>query len=80
MLIKTEELSKKNKKRIEKNISPKNRKYKPKTYKIIFILKDVDPKDPAKNLRNVLRNSNVNFEIEKIERYIDPKNKSIKIN
>jgi len=27
-----------------------------------------------------LRNSDVNFEIEKIERYFDPKNKSIKNN
>ena len=73
VLIKTEELSKKNKKIIEKKISSKNRKYKPKSYKIIFILKDVDPKDPTENLRTILRNSDVNFEIEKIERYFDPK-------
>ena len=78
--MRTETISKKNKKIIEKNISSKNRKYKPKSYKIIFILKDVDPRDPTENLRTILRNSDVNFEIEKIERYFDTKNKSIKIN
>jgi len=80
MLIKTEKKLKKNKKIIEKKTSLKNREYKPKSYKIIFILKDVDPKDPTENLRTILRNSDVNFEIEKIERFFDPKNKSIKIN
>ena len=79
-LIKNEKKSKNNKKIDEKNITFKNRKFKPKSYKIIFILKDVDPKDPTENLRSILRNSDVNFEIEKIERYFDPKNKSIKIN
>ena len=77
---KVEKRSKNNKKIIEKNISLQNKKYQPKSYKIIFILKDVDPKDPTENLRTILRNSDVNFEIEKIERYIDPKNKSTKIN
>ena len=47
---------------------------------MIFILKDVDPKDPTEDIRTILRNSDVNFEIEKIERYFDPKNKSIKNN
>ena len=80
MLIKTEKKLKKNKKIIEKKTSLKNREYKPKSYKIIFILKDVDPKDPTENLRTILRNSDVNFEIEKIERFFDPKNKNIKSN
>ena len=68
---------KKNKK--IKNLS-KKRKIELQSYKIIFILKDVDPKDPTEDLRTILRNSDVNFEIEKIERYFDPKNKTIKSN
>ena len=48
------------------------------SYKIIFILKDVDPKDPTKELSSILSNSEVNFEIEKIERILDSKNKSMK--
>ena len=79
-LTKTEKKSKNNKKISKKNISSQNKKFQPKSYKIIFILKDVDPKDPTENLRTILRNSDVNFEIERIERYVDPKNKSIKIN
>ena len=51
------------------------------SYKIIFILKDVNPKDPTEVLSTILSNSEVNFEIEKIERIIDSKNKSMnKIN
>ena len=77
---KSEEKLKKNKKITKQNISPKKRQYQPQSYKIIFILKDVDPKDPTENLRTILRNSDVNFEIEKIERYVDPKNKILKNN
>ena len=69
----SEKKSKNNKKISDKNISSKKRIFQPKSYKIIFILKDVDPKDPTENLRTILRNSDVNFEIEKIERYFDPK-------
>ena len=76
----SEKKSKNNKKISDKNISLQNKAYQPKSYKIIFILKDVDPKDPTEDLRTILRNSDVNFEIEKIERYFDPKNKSIKSN
>ena len=68
---------KKNKK--IKNLS-KKRKIELQTYKIIFILKDVDPKDPTKDLSTILRNSEVNFEIEKIERILDSKNKSMNKN
>ena len=64
----------------EKNISFKKTRYKPQSYKIIFILKDVDPKDPTEDLRTILRNSDVNFEIEKIERFIDSKDESTKRN
>jgi hypothetical protein len=56
---------------------PKNRKIELQSYKIIFILKDVDPKDPIEELNTILINSEVNFEIEKIERILDPKNKSM---
>jgi len=45
------------------------------SYKIIFILKDVDPKDTTEELSSILSNSEVNFEIEKIERILDSKNK-----
>ena len=80
VLKNSEEKSKKNKKISDKNITSKKRMFQPKSYKIIFILKDVDPKDPIEDLRTILRNSDVNFEIEKIERYFDPKNKTIKSN
>ncbi len=68
---------KKNKK--IKNLS-KKRKIELQSYKIIFILKDVDPKDPTEELSSILSNSEVNFEIEKIERILDLKNKTINKN
>ena len=60
--------------------SSKKRKIELQSYKIIFILKDVDPKDPTEELSSILSNSEVNFEIEKIERILDSKNKSINKN
>jgi len=54
----------------------KNEKVELQSYKIIFILKDVDPKYPTEDLSKILRNSDVNFEIEKIELIFDSKNKS----
>ena len=39
------------------------------TYRIVLILKDLDPTSPTEALTNVLREFNFNFEIEKIERY-----------
>ena len=68
---------KKNKK--IKNL-PKKRKIELQSYKIIFILKDVDPKDPTEELSSILSNSEVNFEIEKIERILDSKNKDMNKN
>jgi len=62
-----------------KNLS-KKRKVELQSYKIIFILKDVDPKDPTEELSSILSNSEVNFEIEKIERILDSKNKSMNKN
>ncbi|MBO6975212.1 MAG: hypothetical protein JJ844_05935 [Prochlorococcus marinus CUG1435] len=49
----------------------KKRKNELQSYKIIFILKDVDPKDPTEELSSILSNYEVNFEIEKIERILD---------
>ncbi len=80
VLKKSEKKSENNKKISEKNISLQNKIYQPKSYKIIFILKDVNPRDPTEDLRTILRNSDVNFEIEKIERHFDPKTKTIKSN
>jgi len=60
--------------------SIKKRKIELQSYKIIFILKDVDPKDPTEELSSILSNSEVNFEIEKIERILDSKNKSMNKN
>ena len=57
--------------------SSKKRNIELQTYKIIFILKDVDPKDPTEELSSILSNSEVNFEIEKIERILDSKNKGM---
>ncbi len=59
---------------------PKKRKIDLQSYKIIFILKDVDPKDPTGKLNSILNNSEVNFEIEKIERILDSSNKSMNKN
>ena len=59
---------------------PKKRKIELQSYKIILILKDVDPKDPTEELNSILINSEVNFEIEKIERILDSTNKSMNKN
>ena len=70
--------------KIQKNKNVKNsskkRNIELQSYKIIFILKDVDPKDPTEELSSILSNSEVNFEIEKIERILDSKNKSMNKN
>ena len=60
--------------------SAKKRQIELQSYKIIFILKDVDPKDPTEKLNTILRNSELNFEIEKIQRILDSKNKSMNKN
>ena len=74
----SENLQKKRNNKIKN--SSKKRNIELQTYKIIFILKDADPKDPTKDLSTILRNSEVNFEIEKIERILDSKNKSMNKN
>ena len=80
IVFNSEEKSKNNKRINQQKKSVQIRKFQPQSYKIIFILKDVDPKAPIENLSTILRNSDVNFEIEKIERFLDTKNKNIKKN
>ena len=60
--------------------SSKKRKIELQSYKIILILEDVDPKDPTEELSTILSNSEVNFEIEKIERILDTENKTMNKN
>ena len=43
------------------------------TYRIVVILKDLDPTAPTEALTKILREFNFNFEIEKIERYSETK-------
>jgi len=76
--INLEKISKQKNNRI-KNYS-KKRKIELQSYKIILILKNVDPKDPTEELSSILNDSEVNFEIEKIERIFDSKNKTINKN
>ena len=78
---KDQNLEKIQKKKNDKIKNPiEEEKFESESYKIILILKDVDPKDPTDVLGTILRNSEVNFEIEKIERILDSKNKSINNN
>ena len=45
----------------------RNQYYNPKSYRVFVILKKVDPSFPTENFSKVLRNGDINFEIEKIE-------------
>ena len=76
--INSEKIPKQKNNRIKK--PTKKRNVDLQSYKIILILKDVDPKDPTEELSSILSNSEVNFEIEKIERILDSKNKSMNKN
>ena len=76
--INSEKIPKQKNNKIKK--STKKRNIDLQSYKIIFILKDVDPKYPTEGLSSILSNSEVNFEIEKIERILDSKNKSMNKN
>jgi len=52
----------------DENITKKQNKiYIPKSYRVFVILKKVDPSFPTENFSKVLRNGDINFEIEKIE-------------
>ncbi len=56
-----------NKTNDENKAKKRNKNYNPKTYRIFVILKKVDPSFPTENFSRVLRNGDINFEIEKIE-------------
>tara|TARA_B100000963_G_scaffold197537_1_gene171885 strand:- start:123 stop:620 length:498 start_codon:yes stop_codon:yes gene_type:complete len=72
--LKSDEISNKKKKVIQQNIvEGKNKKiktnYEPQSYRVVIILKGVDPTDPSQKFSNVLKNANIIYEIEKIERF-----------
>ena len=51
----------------ENTTKKRNKNYNPKSYRVFVILKKVDPSFPTENFSKVLRNGDINFEIEKIE-------------
>ncbi len=51
----------------ENTTKKRNKNYDPKSYRVFLILKKVDPSFPTENFSKVLRNGDINFEIEKIE-------------
>ena len=51
----------------ENKTKKRNKNYNPKSYRVFVILKKVDPSFPTENFSKVLRNADINFEIEKIE-------------
>ena len=51
----------------ENIIKKQNQNYIPKSYRVFVILKKVDPSFPTENFSKVLRDGDINFEIEKIE-------------
>ncbi len=72
--LKSDEINNKKKEVIKQNIiKDKNKKiktnYEPQSYRVVIILKGVDPSDPSQKFSNVLKNANIIFEIEKIERF-----------
>ena len=66
----------------KKNISQDNKiiksNYEPQAYRVIIILKEVDPKSPSQDFSTILKNANINFEIEKIERLQENNLKKLK--
>ena len=72
--LKSREINKRQNKTTNNDIIQDKRKisssnFEPHSYRVIIILKEVDPKGPSQKFSNVLRNANINFEIEKIERF-----------
>ena len=72
--LKYDEINNRQKKVIKQNIIKDQNKriktnYEPQSYRVIIILKGVDPTDPSQKFSNVLKNANIIFEIEKIERF-----------
>tara|TARA_Y100001978_G_scaffold163840_1_gene150665 strand:- start:60 stop:518 length:459 start_codon:yes stop_codon:yes gene_type:complete len=48
-------------------VKGRNQNFQPKSYRVFVILKKVDPSSPTENFSKVLRDGDINFEIEKIE-------------
>ena len=72
--LKSDEINNGQKKVIKQNIfKDQNKKiktnYESQSYRVVIILKGVDPTDPSQKFSNVLKNANIIFEIEKIERF-----------
>ena len=72
--LKSDESNIKPKKVIKKNIIQEQNKimksnYEPQSYRVIIILNAVDPSAPSQKFSNVLKNANILFEIEKVERF-----------
>ena len=72
--LKYDEINNRQKKVIKQNIIKDQNKriktnYEPQSYRVVIILKGVDPTDPSQIFSNVLKNANIIFEIEKIERF-----------
>ena len=71
--LKSDEINKRQKTVIKKNIiQAQNKKienYDPQSYRVVIILKAVDKTAPAQKFSSVLKNANILFEIEKIERF-----------
>ena len=63
---------------IEKQNTPITNKNNYQSYRFIIILKGVDPTSPSQNFSNVLKNANINFEIESIERFQENNSKKLK--
>ena len=51
----------------DNTIKKRYKNYNPKSYRVFLILKKVDPSFPTENFSKVLRDGDINFEIEKIE-------------
>ena len=64
------------KKSTKVELNKKRKILKPQSYRITIILNEVDPSSPLEDFSNVLKNSNINFEIENIQR--SPTKKIIK--
>lgn len=73
--INEKESSEQNMKNSLKNSLKKARKISsPQSYRVTVILNEVDPSSPLEKFSNVLINSDLNFEIENIQRYYLEKN------
>ena len=73
--INEKESSEQNMKNSLKNSLKKARKISsPQSYRVTVILNEVDPSSPLEKFSNVLINSDLNFEIENIQRYSLEKN------